>query len=261
MKVIPSSDVLVAAIERASSLDALVDDLGLRKVRPRTLRRTLEDAWKQRPGEPEVPDELLPCSVVRRNGVEYRIHGIAHGQRRLVRLSDPVRTAVAASVAAWRVRPSGVALERGMAKVFGLDESLDMRYSKALLQRVGIGALLRAALVLPLLPLAPILLLLSRDRLTKQLRQAMRDPTQIAELHARYLWEQLPSAIRIDLDRRGGDRFRVAHSECQADVLVERAEGSGVSVMHALVGLGHEADLVYLLASGNDDHHARAKRR
>ena len=254
----PTDTELVELIEASSSLDELLTGLAERgsKLRGRKLRRRLSRAWKKRPVATSPADdtsEALPASVVRRGDVEYHIHGIVHGQRRVVRVGAEVRDTVRASITAWDDPPmTGVCLERGMAGVFGVPESFDLRYTDVYVRKAGAGLILRSTLrlvlMMPLLPFVPLLMRVSPDPMTRELRHAMRSLRRFVDFRARYLATELPGRIGVGLDRMSASgRSRVLHSECQAEAAVARAEQLGVHVMHMVVGVGHEADLEHLL--------------
>jgi hypothetical protein len=245
---------LVALVEASPSLDALRDGLGERGITlDRRICRRLAKAWKRAKlteGHPETIDEdVLPCSVVQAGGVEYRIHGILHGQRRVLKIGDDVRTTIHDLVIGWDDPPrSGVALERGLAKMLGVSEAYDLRYTEAFLRRVGLRGIARMLLILPLLPIAPIVVRFTRDPFDRPIRTAMSDLGASRRLRALYLRCELPGRIAFDLDRVSLNRVRVAHSEAQAEAAIERAESQGVKTMHLVVGLAHENDLVFLLS-------------
>jgi hypothetical protein len=255
----PTDPELVRLIEGSASLDELRAALSARgfELSIRKLRKRLKDAWSSRPvdvvDEPEPGP--LPASFVRRGGIEYHVHGIVHGQRRVARVGGDVRAAVRSAIAAWDDPPSsGVCLERGVAGVFGVSDGYELRYTERLVRSAGgrllVRTLLRALLLLPVLPFASLLMRLSRDRTTRELPHAMRSLPAFFTFRRRYLATELPPRIALDLDRgHASGRLRVLHSEAQAEAAVQRAEELGVRVMHVIVGLAHEADVAHMLAS------------
>jgi hypothetical protein len=252
-----TDDELARLIETSPSLDALTEELEPRGISLsiRKLKKSLAKAWKNRPSAHEIAsDEPLPATVVHVRGVEYHVHGILHGQRRVLKVGEEVLREIRYLVESWDSPPrSAVGLERGFSKLVGIDERHDLHYTRDFLRRVGIGGVLRVLLVLPLIPFAPIAFRFSRDPMTRALPTAMKDMAGLRRYRGSYLAEQLPARIGIELSKRSGERFRIAHSEAQAAAAIERASTLGVAVMHVVVGLAHEREVAYLLSSSADD--------
>jgi hypothetical protein len=225
----------------------------MRSVRARWRRRRQQKAIVRaaRPLLPPVRGDraALPVRTVHSAGVEWDIHGIAHGQRRSMRMAPEVRAFLAAEVAAWRAAGDGVLLEPGFAKTLGLDGELDLDVGNALAlleTRDTLVFLLALVPMLVLLPVAGLLTRLSRDPEWPYARAALRDPRSIVPLARAHELLQ-PTVEMEEAAPSASERFRRAYSRAMADAARRRA-GDHLRV-HLVVGLAHVRDLEPLLGA------------
>ena len=196
----------------------------------------------------------MPERRVRGKEVEWSISGIAHGQRRTMRVSPEVRTFLQSAVRAWQDAGDTVLLEPGFAKTLGLDHDLELHVANPLTLLRARDILRFVLAVLPalaLLPLAWFLTRLSRDPEWPYVRAALRDPGSMVPLAEAHALLQ-PTAAMERTAPTASERFRLAYSRAMADAARARVgapvAGSTTSV-HLLVGLAHVRDLEALLGT------------
>jgi hypothetical protein len=199
--------------------------------------------------EPLHDVDEMPFSAVVHQGVEYRIHGVAHGQRRHSRLSPRMKTWMRAQIEAMCHPPEeDFVTERRFARLLALDEEHELDYMRALLDRLSVKKVLVLFVIALSSPLwiwmLPVALRLSRDPLSRSLRGALRDERCLPRLRKVYELSELPPARRVELAPKN---FHWLHSEVMAEAAVAYAENHGSKVLHIVCGLAHESDLVYLL--------------
>jgi hypothetical protein len=220
-------------------------------------RRRKEHRALVRAARPLLPPRYatvpsLPVRTVRPGCTEWAIHGIAHGQRRVMRLAPDVLDTIRAEVAGWAGAGETVLLEPGFATTLGLDGALELEVPNLLgllPPRQLFGFVVRFLLLLPLLPFALVLTRFSRDPEWPYLRAALRDPRAMVPLAEAHELLQPTNAME-EAAPSAGERFRLAYSTAMAHAAVRRAPAAGGRV-HVLVGLGHVRDLVRLLGEEN----------
>lgn len=220
-------------------------------------RRELKRAWQKRHAAeieaaktlPLTNLEEIPFSSVVRDGIEFRIHGLLHGQRRLFRLAPHVKEWMRSHIAKMDAPPDeAFVTERGFARLLGFDKGYELDYTAAFVRSMGVGkALGLIAIALTSVVLAPVLLVVmrfSREPETREMRAALRDERHLPRVRLLHTLTNLPPETDFDVRPRS---IRVQHSVVMMDALVVRARSSGAKVMHVICGLAHEQDLVYLL--------------
>lgn len=251
---------ILACAERAATLDEARRCLGALGVRARTrrkVRRVVLEAMARvnAPQRERIeaaapgPADHLPFTEVLAGGVTYRVHGIVHPQRRLgVTIDESVRRWIAERTAALRADGKDYLIEAGFGRAFGLPRDKEMNIigasfrSLSIRQKADFGLRLIPAILL--LPLAPIIVRLARDRGGRLLFRALRDARFLAPGRELYhLTRQVPA----DLDLATGDPFVVGMSREMANALQGHARARRLHTMHAVVGLGHEKQIAALL--------------
>jgi hypothetical protein len=201
--------------------------------------------------EPLGPLDEMPFTSVTRNGVEFRVHGLAHGQRRALKLRPRVRTWMRERLEDM-IRPpdEDFVTERRFARLLGFGRDRELDYLQKLLREVGprkVLLLTLVALFAPvLLPLASVVFRFARDPVTREVRASLNDERHLVRLRKLYALTELPAARAYELRPDG---FNRVHSRLMAESAVAHAEMRGLKVLHVVCGLAHEADLVYLLGS------------
>ena len=143
---------------------------------------------------------------------------------------------------------SDYATERGFARLLGLPKSKELDYADAVFRRIGARGfmlqLLRLILVLPLLPIAVPLFVLSRDPVARESRLCLRDPRHLPKVNR--LWEltRLPPRIRLAL---ASSSFATVHSEEMTRAMLDLAHARRLETLTVIVGLAHADEIAHYL--------------
>ncbi|HVE91100.1 MAG TPA: hypothetical protein VNE62_02205 [Actinomycetota bacterium] len=255
---------LVASLVRtAKDLGELRDLLAANGIRPRTNRgldRRLRRSWRRANAEeakrlqaqPLEALDHLPYSEVVAGGIVFRIHGIAHGQGFAAKPGAELKQLVRTAAGSFEQGPDcGYATEGGFVRLFGLPEDRQLRYGQALMRRAGarriVRMLLSAALIPPVLPFLSVVSRMSRDASMREAVASLSDPRRLVRARRLIALYDLPQPIDAELKMATKRDFGLLHSEEMARELLRVARERGVRKMHAIVGLGHEAEMVWAL--------------
>lgn len=252
----PTPDVIVGLIDDATDLAELESSLfrhGISYRSRRRLHRFLERNWAK--AHSSVRDALLSGSAdaepewveVHKEGVTYRLLGVAHGQRSVARLSTEVRDLLNEILEA--AGSSGpVATERAIARLLGLPKSMELDYAADVVRRVGVtGMLKQAVLILVALPLLPLVVLcwgVARHSDGRIIRDALKDPKAMGKVLPMWRAGHLPPRIEAWFHP---DMFRLVHSEAMAAAAVRRACELGADRLHVLMGAAHVDEVAWFL--------------
>ncbi len=192
----------------------------------------------------------MPFTAVVRGGIEYRIHGVVHGQQRSLRLGPRVRDWMRGQLETMERPPDeDFVTERRLARLLGFKRDRELDYLQKLLREIGTRRVLiltSLSLFAPiLLPIGALLFRLARDPVSREVRASMRDERHFPRLRALYALTELPAQRAFELSPQG---FNRVHSRLMCEGAIAYAESRGLKCLHVVCGLAHEGDLVYLLS-------------
>lgn len=207
--------------------------------------------------EPVEEIGSLPYTEAERDGTFYRLHGILHGQNSPgFRLSQKNRDFMEREIERYRNPPhEDVKTEIGSSSMGICDKDLEMGYSEKLGKRIKSddgakgGVASYAALFSRGLPFIVAFYKFWPGDEVELIRAALKDPKYLPILREAIQASELPQPLNYELRKSmaGRSRFDVMHSEEMARYLVGYAGQRGIGTMHAVVGLGHETDVAYLI--------------
>lgn len=221
----------------------------------REWRRYNEDAIASLRATDLVDLTELPFSEIERDGVVYRVHGIAHDQPRFgVRMRPEVREAIVRFITAFEGPNEGYVLEAGFGKSLGLPRDREVRSGTnpldALTPWEAVRFFVRILATIALLPLVPFLFRVSGGPGIRELWGSLRDLRRLPRGRKLYQLTELPEPLATELEAGPGARVRWRMSELMAKAMSERAQREGWTIVHCVCGFAHEAQIALAL-SGN----------
>jgi hypothetical protein len=202
--------------------------------------------------KPVIEIEDLPYSEVTRDGIIYRVHGLAHSQIPFISISPKVKEFVSNKVRNYKNRPEeDYLLELGFAKNFDLDESQEMNVFNEVKNRVGESEVWRSILE-DLSSCMKKRIRKSKYKLANKIVQnynkILIDPNYIPRGREIYsLLRKLPETFNLELKLRIGNKFDVYISEEMSKFMLHYAHSKNLRILHGIVGLEHESEICYYL--------------
>ena len=196
--------------------------------------------------------DSLPDEVIDVCGVRFHLHGVVHGQKRVLRTGPILPRLIAALVERDDGRHRLVRTEIGFPTIFGLPDTAALGYTaRDLFERAGLGPFIRMATSLPVRTAYSVVrrVFPSRDPEFVADVRALADPRWLPVCLEVQDLVAVDHALQAQLNEKDKlQHFRWAHSCLQADA-ARAIVGPEVEDIHLVVGAGHVPDLRLRLGS------------
>lgn len=177
-----------------------------------------------------------------KRNVIYRVHGILHGQRYLLRLSNEAGDFISNKVKTYKNLPDeDYLIEEHFSKILDLDKSKEMYiFGKEL--NFGFKLIM---FVKSLLEEAKMKC--SRNIITKNEYKTLKDIRYLPKIRQIYkLSKEIPNET-VNAQLLMSDDFFHWSSKIMAEQMIKCAKENNLKMLHAVVGLGHESLICYYL--------------
>lgn len=194
--------------------------------------------------------EELPYSEIIIDGTTYRIHGIEHGDKYLLKLNKEVKRFIQNEVSSYKTPESDYLLEIGFSDILGLEKNKEMEDAlKDTIDSLSENPLKLFSSILNYWIKRPYAVLIGRSKLAKTAHNAVNNINYLPKFKEICNVAIIPTPLNLELKNKYGDaleKFSAGFSENMARHILAHSK-NGYKIIHAVVGLGHEAEIVHYL--------------
>jgi hypothetical protein len=255
---------IVSQSKHLSDLEKLLADKGIKFKSKRKLSKFLHNEWlnahkeelekiDKEPLDKLGPDDV-PFTELKKEGVVYKLHGLAHGQPPFAKLSADTKNRVCSYFKKHRNSKEDVLFENNFSYAFEVDvpEMGESASWNRLTRSEKLKYVLFSYGIIPLMPLAIHIIKTSEDyryKFMQYVTKSMQDFRYIKKARKAYSLFELPEPLSLELKLQNNisDKYSAFRSEEMALSLISFAKGTGIETMHACVGLGHEHEIAYYI--------------